>query len=212
MVERQSKNCIILGSPGAGKSWFARENVVNKLLKQNKRVLIIAPAFKDWKYIFENQIITDKEATALNCTKKIDFVDIKTNDKNTFSGVCRVFITKDSIKHLKDLRNCCLVLDDCRQFMSSNLQDELETLISRLRHQMVDLFVIGQAFRFIPVAFFSCVTEMFLFQTTGSIDAAKNRLADWREIEHYQKDVNRQAKTNKHYYKYIQIVNTDYDE
>ena len=211
-MERQSKLGIILGSPGAGKSYFTRENIVNKKLQQNIRVLIVAPLFKDWKYLHENQVITDKEAKRINCTTKVDFVDIKTNDKNTFSGVRRAFITKDSIKHLKDLRDCCLILDDCRQFMSSNLQDELETLISRLRHQMVDCFVLGQAFRFVPVAFFSCLTEMFLFQTTGSIDAAKNRLADWREIEYYQKEVNRQAKKNKHYYKYIQIVNTDYDD
>ena len=179
---------IILGTNGTGKTTFCRENFVKTSINNNRRCLIVTPDEIEWN--------------------NIRYIDINNNNNlKTFQGTARTIPASDTLKTLYNFENGLLIFDDCRVFMKPRLQEEIERICIRRRQKSFDIVVVAHGFTRVPPSFFPYMTHIILFKTTDSIKLRKQYLLNYNELEKYQKQVNSNALTDKHYNKIIEINN-----
>ena len=126
-MHRDAQVTIIMARNGTGKSTFC-ERIV-KAMKQRAVVVTLNGAPKIWRQY-----------------KAIDPADKKA--WNFKSGIRQVYYMqheKDTIRHIyRNFHNGVLILDDCRGYLSSNVDADiyLKRLLIDFRHKMLDLFFV----------------------------------------------------------------------
>lgn len=196
-MERETKQTIVLGYNGTGKTTLVKKIIEaytgpigSAVPKPGRKALIITPDASEWK-----------EAEETSLTKPSDF---------DYSGARRyiwTFIRKEDLAAMDRLRQWyfdgMLIFDDCRSYLTANTNDWLKYLYIRRRQKMIDLMLVTHGFTDVPPQAFTNCSDLFLFKTVDNIDRRKNELINYDEILKHQAEVNRQAETNKHYYKRI---------
>lgn len=202
-MERETKQTIILGYNGTGKSTLTR-NINEAYTKPpGRKSLIITPDASEW---------TDIEETTLS--KPSDF---------QFEGIRRyiwTFIRKDDLAAMERLRKWyfdgMLNFDDCRSYLTANTNEWLKYLYIRRRQKMIDLMLITHGFTDVPPQAFTNCSDLFLFRTVDNIVRRKDELINYDAILEHQARVNSRAldikkawtssgkvEDNKHYYERI---------
>lgn len=191
-MQRPTKQTIILGYNGTGKSTLTRAIVENYVSKPGRKALIITPDSAEW---------TDYPETELK--KPSDF---------KFEGVRRyiwTFINKDDQAAMERLRNFYfdgfLAFDDCRSYLMASTNDWLKYLYIRRRQKKIDLLLIAHGFTDVPPQAFTNCSDLFLFRTVDNIVRRKDELRNLEEMMEHQRRINEKAETNPHYYERIKF-------
>lgn len=189
-MQRETKQTIVLGYNGTGKSTLVRKIILAYTLMPKRKALIVTPDASEWNDMPETSLL-----------RPSDF---------EFEGVRRyvwTFIRKDDLAAMDRLRQWyfdgMLIYDDCRSYLTANTNDWLKYLYIRRRQKMIDLMLVTHGFTDVPPQAFTNCSDLFLFKTVDNIDRRKNELINYDEILRQQAEVNRKAETNKHYYKRI---------
>lgn len=187
MKRRETKQTIVLGFNGTGKSTLIKSIVKAYLGKPGRKALIITPDYAEW---------TDVEETFLEKPSDFDFTGAR---KYVFEDIS---ILSSINKYLFD---CLLVFDDCRSYMEASTDKRLKRLYIRRRHRMIDVVLVGHGFTDVPPKAFTNATDIWLFQTKDNIEERKRALRNFQEMVKAQERVNEKAKTNKHYKELIKF-------
>lgn len=191
-MQRLTKQTIILGFNGTGKSTLTRAIIERYVSKPGRKALIITPDSAEWTQFAETQL-----------QKPSDF---------DFEGVRRyiwTFIKQEDQAAMERLRDCYfdgfLAFDDCRSYLTANTNDWLKYLYIRRRQKMIDLLMIAHGFTDVPPQAFTNCTDLFLFKTVDNIVRRKNELRNLDSLMEAQARINEIAETNPHYYELIKF-------
>lgn len=189
-MERETKQTIVLGYNGTGKSTLVRKIIEAYTKQPGRKALIVTPDFSEWNDVEETQLM-----------KPSDF---------QFEGIRRyiwTFINKDDRAAMDRLRQWyfdgMLIFDDCRSYLQASTNDWLKYLYIRRRQKMIDLMLVTHGFTDVPPQAFTNCSDLFLFKTVDNIDRRKNELINFDEILSHQARINKKAESNKHYYERI---------
>ncbi len=192
MKQRTTKQTIILGFNGTGKSTLTRRIIESYVAKPGRKALIITPDAAEWTDYPETEI---KKASDLN-----------------FEGIRRyiwTYINKDDQAAMMLVRDYYfdgfLAFDDCRSYLMASTNDWLKYLYIRRRQKMIDLFLIAHGFTDVPPQAFTNCTDLFLFKTVDNIIRRKDELRNLDEMMAHQTRINKLAETNPHYYELIKF-------
>lgn len=191
-MQRATKQTIILGFNGTGKSTLTRRIIETYVSKPGRKALIITPDAAEW---------TDCPETTLQ--KPSDF---------QFEGIRRyiwTFINKEDQAAMERLREYyfdgILAFDDCRSYLMANTNDWLKYLYIRRRQKMIDLLLVAHGFTDVPPQAFTNCTDLFLFKTVDNIVRRKDELRNLDEMIAHQARINQKAENNPHYYELIKF-------
>jgi len=118
MNYRQSLFFIIVGTNGTGKT-----TLLNKLINEKGgKALIVDPDGLEWQQVEE---IRSEQAGELK------------------SGQAKIlFPQPEDIENLMEYQNGSLVLDDCRFYLRSRLDESIRRILIRRRHNSIDVFAV----------------------------------------------------------------------
>lgn len=189
-MERETKQTIILGYNGTGKTTLARKIIEAYTAEPGTKALIVTPDASEW---------TNYEETML--ARPADF---------NFTGIRRyiwTFIRKNDLAAMERLRSWyfdgILTFDDCRSYLTASTNDWLKYLYIRRRQKMIDLMLITHGFTDVPPQAFTNCSDLFLFRTVDNIERRKDELINLDEMIAAQARVNRKAEKNKFYFERI---------
>ncbi|MGD9930148.1 MAG: hypothetical protein AB7U05_09020 [Mangrovibacterium sp.] len=192
MSNRTTKQTIILGFNGTGKSTLTRKIIETYVAKPGRKALIITPDSAEW---------TDYPETELK--RPSDF---------QFEGIRRyiwTFIQKEDQAAMQRLRDFYfdgfLAFDDCRSYLMASTNDWLKYLYIRRRQKKIDLLLIAHGFTDVPPQAFTNCTDLFLFKTVDNIIRRKDELRNLDDMIRHQERINQKAETNPHYYERIKF-------
>ena len=157
---------VILGTNGTGKTSFIKK-MIKGLNSGGVKTLIVTPDdieyphLKDWK---------------LENPKEFEFTGVRKH----------IFEPKHTFKAITDnYRRGALFLDDARDYLPANLENEQEfrKLMIRRRHLETDVFVVAHGFTDIPPKIFTYVNKYILFKTTDPVNKRKDTIRNYEEIE-----------------------------
>ena len=172
---RQSQVTIILGKNGTGKS-----TLVEKVIK-GIGGRTIAVTMNGLPEIWQSyQVIDPSQKKSWDFKKGIKQVYYMDHEKDTF-------------KHIHDnFRRGSLVLDDCRSYVSSNIDHDkwLKRILIDFRHMMLDVYFIAHSPTQLPKQVWTFYSNAFI----GATDALLNvkSIDSYRRIVETQKIVNRE--------------------
>ena len=179
-MERETKQTIILGYNGTGKSTLVRKIIKAYTAKPGRKALIVTPDPVEWN---------DIEETTL--TKPSDFV---------FEGIKKyVWDDEDKVavvamkKIKKFYFDGMLIFDDCRGYLDATTPPWLKYFYIRRRQKMIDLMLIGHGFTDIPPKAFTNCSDMFLFLTKDNFSSRKKDLVRYDDLLLHQSKVNAKA-------------------
>lgn len=191
-MQRATKQTIVLGFNGTGKSTLTRKIIESYVSKPGRKALIITPDSAEW---------TNYPETSLE--KPSDF---------EFEGIRRyiwTFINKEDQAAMERLRSYYfdgfLAFDDCRSYLMATTNDWLKYLYIRRRQKMIDLMLIAHGFTDVPPQAFTNCTDLFLFKTVDNIVRRKDELRNLDEMIAHQMRINQIAETKPHYYELIKF-------
>lgn len=147
---RQSLFFIIVGTNGTGKT-----TLLNRFIKEKgRKALIVDPDGLEWQHIKE--IAPEKSG------------ELK-------SGFGKVLApTIDDLEYLIDFQNGSLVLDDCRFYLKSRMEESIRRILIRRRHNSVDVFAVAHGLSEVPASFYTFGTHLICFKTNDSLVRLRN--------------------------------------
>jgi len=147
---RQSLFFIIVGTNGTGKT-----TLLNKLISEtNRKALILDPDGLEWKDIEEIQ--PDKAG------------ELK-------SGYAKILApAPDDLEHLLEFQNGSLVLDDCRFYLKSRMEESIRRILIRRRQNSNDIFAVAHGLSEVPASFYTFATHLICFKTNDSLVRLRN--------------------------------------
>jgi ABC-type nitrate/sulfonate/bicarbonate transport system ATPase subunit len=181
-AKRKSKFVAFVGCQGCGKTTLLKSIIS----KANQRCLYISCNLDDIAGIPRNALAS-----------KEDF---------DFSGVTSMwseeYTSAELLEKLAYFSNGIVVLDDARVYLSARTQEDTRKIIATLRHRAVDVFLVTHGITEIPPAYFTFLSEIFLFKTTDNFIKRKRDISPeiYEIIERTIKKVWNGAKANPHYY------------
>lgn len=175
----------MIGRVGCGKSTIVRK-LSRRALEARRRVLILTGHDDEW----------------------LCYPPVHPRLKHhiaTYRGGRRIIVPNRQAAYeaIGLFRNGLLILDDCRMFLPSFQDTNLENLVISTRQRDVDLVVVCHSFSQLPPVFFTFVDYFVLFATRGNIVERKNYFQDFHSIQAIVNEINEAAKTNPHYFKII---------
>ncbi len=178
---RQTKRIIVLGYTGTGKTTFLQDMINNALKKPNPRIIIITPDDSEW----------------LNY-KHSDFC--LPSDFNFFGTKRHIFNENYTMKMISEYAyNSLILLDDCRFYITSQIEKELHGFLIRSRQHMNDIVAIGHGFTEVPPKFFTFASHIVLFHTKDNINKRKDYIKDFSRMVNAQIRVNQKSISDFHY-------------
>ncbi|MCF8359233.1 MAG: ATP-binding protein [Prolixibacteraceae bacterium] len=176
---------VIVGTNGTGKSTVALH--ILKALNVPRK-LVLTRQLEEWDEYPINELLNPA-----------DF---------RFRGINRHIPVNISqtLEKLHYLRNCALLFDDARKYLTAKTDDELNALYISRRQYAMHIIFIAHSFDQVPVQAYSFATDFILFKTVKQID--RGRLAQLNEPEKFieaKNRVDREAITNHHYFERIKI-------
>tara|TARA_R100000664_G_scaffold32108_1_gene46528 strand:+ start:1670 stop:2221 length:552 start_codon:yes stop_codon:yes gene_type:complete len=147
---RQSLFFIIVGTNGTGKT-----TLLNKLINEKGgKSLVIDPDGMEWQHIEE---IPPEKAG------------------ENFSGQAKILApTSEDLEHLLEFQNGSLVLDDCRFYLKSRMEESIRRILIRRRHNSVDVFAVAHGLTEVPASFYTFATHLICFKTNDSLKRLYN--------------------------------------
>ena len=181
MNYRQSLFFIIVGTNGTGKT-----TLLNKLINEKGgKALIVDPDGLEWQQVEE---IRSEQAGELK------------------SGQAKIlFPQPEDIENLMEYQNGSLVLDDCRFYLRSRLDESIRRILIRRRHNSIDVFAVAHGLSEVPASFYTFATHLICFKTNDSLVRLRNT-TDKEKIHRLRTaidEVNRHP--DHHHYKVFNI-------
>lgn len=149
-MNRQSLFFIIVGTNGTGKT-----TLLNRLINEKGgKSLVIDPDGLEWQHISE---IKPEQAGELT------------------NGQAKILApTIEDLENLMDFQNGSLVLDDCRFYLKSRMEESIRRVLIRRRHNSIDVFAVAHGLSEVPASFYTFATHLICFKTNDSLVRLRN--------------------------------------
>ena len=147
---RQSLFFIIVGTNGTGKT-----TLLNKLIGESgRKALIVEPDGFEWRDV-----------------KEIDISQV-----GEFSAGFGKVVAPDTedLEELIYFQNGSLVLDDCRYYLKSRMEEAIRKILIRRRHNSIDVFAVAHGLSEVPASFYTFATHLICFKTNDSLVRLRN--------------------------------------
>ena len=151
MVKRQSVFFILCGTNGTGKTTLLRQ-----LVNTDKKLLVIDPDGMEWN-----------DLTEIDITRVGEVQDGKK---------ARVISpSADDLEYLKEFEDGNLVLDDCRYYVKSRIEESIRQTLVRRRQKGIDVYAVGHSLTEIPPTFWVFATHIILFKTKDNVSRLRKK-------------------------------------
>ena len=182
-IKRQSVFFIIVGLNGTGKTTLLHK-YINSM--NDRKLLVIDPDGMEWREIHT----IEKE--------KVEFMT---------KGKAKIIAPdKEELETIMQFTNGTLVLDDCRYYLQSRMDEVVRKTLVRRRQNGVDVFAVAHGLSEIPAVFFTYATHLILFKTNDSAVRLRNT-SDKERIKHlYAAKVRVNDHPDHHHYEIINLL------
>lgn len=176
---RQVLFFIIVGTNGTGKT------TLTKQLINTRKTLVVDPDGLEWAQI---PTIDIQEITLLKEGKHARIIAPDYKD----------------IIELVNYRNGNLVLDDCRYYVRSRIEEGVRQLLVRRRQKDVDIFAVAHSLNEVPPTFWTFATHLVLFKIKDNPQRLKQNIPKFRELtEKHIPEIN--SHEDHHYFRVIPL-------
>lgn len=178
-TQRQVLFFIIVGTNGTGKTTLVRE------LIGDKRTLVVDPDGLEWG----------------------DLPMIDVDDIDRIKEGKKARIVAPNYKDMAELTrymNGNLVLDDCRYYIKSRIEEGVRQVMVRRRQKAVDIFAVAHSLNEVPPTFWTFASHLVLFKTKDNPERLKQNIPRFEEIaKRHIVEVN--GNKSHHYYRVIPL-------
>lgn len=170
---------VIVGATNTGKT-----TLIEKIIKDRKRALAITPHFEEWN--------------------NYELLDPRKKRFWKYTGVRKVQAYKDVIKDINRVgdyfKNGVIIFEEAKFYIKPRVEDAIEQILIARDQRKTDIIVASHGLTLIPPIFFSYVDVFIMFRTQDNLQKRKKDLIWYDELTELQKNVNKQAKIDAHYY------------
>jgi|TARA_R110000803_G_scaffold145554_1_gene211368 ABC-type Mn2+/Zn2+ transport system ATPase subunit len=182
MAEKQVRQVlffIIVGTNGTGKT------TLTKQLINGRKTLVVDPDGLEWSNL---------------PTIDIDEITQLKDDKHA-----RIIAPAyKEIIELINYRNGNLVLDDCRYYVRSRIEEGVRQLLVRRRQKDVDIFAVAHSLNEVPPTFWTFATHLVLFKIKDNPQRLKQNIPKFKELtEKHIPEIS--AHKDHHYFRVIPL-------
>ena len=181
MSIRQSLFFIIVGTNGTGKT-----TLLNRLVdEKGGKSLVIDPDGLEWSHVEE---IAPEKCGELK------------------SGQAKILAPSiEDLEHLMNFQNGSLVLDDCRFYLKSRMDESIRRILIRRRQNSIDVFAVAHGLSEVPASFYTFATHLICFKTNDSLVRLRNS-TDKEKIHRLRAAIDEVNKhPDHHHYKVFNI-------
>ena len=170
---------VVVGATNSGKT-----TLIEKTVKNRKRVIAVTPHFEEWN----------------------DYENINPRTKGfwKFSGIRRIQSYSDVIKDINRpgdyFRNGVIIFEDVRSYIKARVEEAIEQILIARDQRKIDIIIAAHGLTLIPPIFFTYTDMFVMFRTQDNLQKRKKDLIWYNELLQLQQKVNEQAKTDPHYY------------
>ena len=108
------------------------------------------------------------------------------------------------IVELVNYKHGNLVLDDCRYYVRSRIEEGVRQLLVRRRQKDVDIFAVAHSLNEVPPTFWTFATHLVLFKIKDNPQRLKQNIPKFRELtEKHIPEINNHQ--NHHYFRVIPL-------
>lgn len=176
---RQVLFFIIVGTNGTGKT------TLTKQLLTNRKTLVVDPDGLEWSSL---PTIDINEITLLKDGKKARIIAPDYKD----------------IVELVNYQHGNLVLDDCRYYVRSRIEEGVRQLLVRRRQKDVDIFAVAHSLNEVPPTFWTFATHLVLFKIKDNPQRLKQNIPKYEELtKQHIPEINKHP--NHHYFRVIPL-------
>ena len=182
-IKRESVFFIIVGLNGTGKTTLLHK-FINEM--PQRKLLVIDPDGMEWREL--HTIDKEKVGAMTKGKAKIIAPD------------------KEELETIIDFTDGTLVLDDCRYYLQSRMEEVVRKTLVRRRQNGVDVFAVAHGLSEIPAVFWTYATHLVLFKTNDSAVRLRNS-SDRERIKHlYAAKVRVNDNPSHHHYEVINLL------
>lgn len=180
VTKRQSVFFILCGTNGTGKTTLLRQ-----LVDTNKKLLVIDPDGMEWNDLVE--------------------IDVARVGEVQDGKKARVIApSAEELDYLKDFQDGNLVLDDCRYYVKSRIEESIRQTLVRRRQKGIDVYAVGHSLTEIPPTFWVFATHIILFKTKDNVSRLRQNIPNYKEMtEKHIPEIN--SHPSHHYYRVITL-------
>ena len=141
---------IIVVTNGTGKT-----SLLNDLIdKKGGKALIVDPDGMEWDHVEEIKPETCGELK---------------------SGQAKILApTIEDLDHIINFQNGSLILDDCRFYLKSRMDESIRRILIRRRQNSIDVFAVAHGLSEVPASFYTFATHLICFKTNDSLVRLRN--------------------------------------
>lgn len=88
----------------------------------------------------------------------------------------------EELDYLKDFENGNLVLDDCRYYVKSRIEESIRQTLVRRRQKGIDVYAVGHSLTEIPPTFWVFATHIILFKTKDNPQRLRQNIPNYKEM------------------------------
>lgn len=177
---RQGVFVIVCGTNGTGKT-----TLVRSLVSDKPKLLVVDPDGMEWT----------------------DLVDIDASRVGEIKddGKARILApTAEELEYLKDFHSGNLVLDDCRYYVKSRIEQSIRQTLVRRRQKSLDIYSVAHSLTEVPPTFWVFATHLILFKTKDNPQRLRQNIPNYHEmVTRHIPEIN--AHPDHHYYRIIPI-------
>lgn len=202
MKQRPAEFTALVGGPGSGKT-FKTHAILKELVKNGDRALVIDPSKSN--KLFQRYLPKRVDSKGQTMPIYHSIEKIKPDFKG-FKVVGYKKPTKDepgTFTHLwnridsGELTDFNLVLDDTNMFARTNVEQNLQNIITLSRNKSIDIWCTAHSLKGVPLFFGSYITVFGFLPVRGFSPERKRDFEFYHDLAQVMKRVNRTAETTK---------------